>query len=504
MEKGIKILSVSAVVIAILALILAVISAISLALTLSSISIQSFRAQSSRDGVSLLAVLELENEGVLAASIDSVKITVTDSHGDKIGDGLTGGVEVSPGSRATLSIPINMRFEELEEETIENLLYNDQVLKAFVIFEAAVKPFIKLIADARLDIEWGAPLHDLKIGSPTVSPFNNTHFLVEMPVSFQNRNPYVDIDAIVDVSILDADGSRIGYGTLHVKAGPKSSYSDNVRIVMRLPPLVEELLFSDRLLSYTAVIEITPSAGPRTTVSREITYQWGAPLKGFKLGEPVVKPYNETHLAFSIPVSFSNNNEHISLDGTLRFDLYDAVTGELVGVGELGLSVASKSDFSGRAAGFLKMLASPEELLLKGSRLEYRLVIDGVVRSVHFSLERVFSHELRPLIRSIAIGDPLIMPHNATHALVTIPVSIDGGSPDLTLRGKIYAEFYDAAGRKIGRSEDYMLELPPRASLRFELTGFISNAAIMEGVIKARIVADTQYGYVSKEVEIRV
>jgi len=444
----IRALTISAAIIGLIAFISTLASVASLALTLSSINIESFSVQRVSSGVSLLAELELRNSGVLEVSIDSISVEVVDSLGDKVGGGEADGVKVSPGSKAVLNIPINIQLKELSKETLENLLYNDQTLKAIILFKSSVKPFIRLAVDAELRIDWGAPIHGLKIGSPTPSLLNNTHMLVEIPLSFKNRNSYIGIDAVANISILDDRGSRMGYGALRVKAGPSSSYSDTAKIVAKLPSPAEGLLLNDTLLSYNVVLEIADSSGLKTTISRKISYMWGAPLKGFKLGEPTFKPYNDTHLTFSLPISFKNNNEHISLDGLLRLVMYNASTGELVGSGALSIYVGPGSYFSGEVVGLVKIPAPLEELLLKGSKLRYRMVIEGLTKPLSFRLEREVIYELRPLIKGINVSSSYAKPYNPIHVAVAIPVSIGSGPSEITPRGIAYVELYEMDDRQ--------------------------------------------------------
>jgi len=377
-----RVLSISTVLITVFAVVLATFSAMSLGLTLSSVSLRSFKLQEYEGGVSLVAELELVNRGFLPVSVKVVNVTLTDSSGRLLGGGGGEVVRVSPNSMSLLSVPVNIDVTHLSREMMENMLYNDQEIPIHVILQSSVEPLMTLTADAVAKVVWGAPLH------------------------------------------------------------------------------------------------------------------------GFRFGEPLLTPYNETHLTFSLPVSFTNNNRYVALRGGLKIRFYDMAAGNQVGYGSLSLDTAPGSIFTGGFEGFLSLPASAEEILLRGVNLDYRVVVEGEVKPLPFlRVEKTFSTRLGPFIKGLEVGKASMKPLNETYVEVAIPIALKGGPTSTTLNCKVYAELLDHAAV---RSNTFSFKLGPAEDVELEVKFLLNRALNMGRVTRAVIILETDFGKLYREVDLIV
>ncbi|MEM3378060.1 MAG: hypothetical protein QW674_03830 [Candidatus Bathyarchaeia archaeon] len=148
-------------------------------------------------------------------------------------------------STAKSSVPLILRGESVTlvhnatlsmDDMLENAgqyLFNDANLTAQVAAGLTFADFLPAQISTNFTFPWGAPLYNFAIDQPTFEPFNSTHSLVTLPISFENHAAF-DLEAAIRVMLFDSTDSLIGESQTRLQAPMYSPYQGDLTFYIQL------------------------------------------------------------------------------------------------------------------------------------------------------------------------------------------------------------------------------------------------------------------------------
>lgn len=275
-------------------------------------------------------------------------IQVLDHNGKNVGSG-TLDINAAPRTRfatngkLTIALPSNM----------QGLLFNDTNLQytANVNFRSNGISLFSLSQPVTLN--WKAPLSNLVIGNPTIHPYNSTYLQASIPVSFDNRNDYVDISTNLHARILNGS-SPIGSGTIAVNAKHNTNFSGNLVAYIALDNLsMNTLLFNDSTIQLRSIL-VGSYSGASFSFDQNVSLQWNAPMHNLLFGSLSATPYNSTFAAFSLPFNFTDGSSYLSLNATLDGAVLGPSSAQIGTINNFALHANTQSPFSGVLTGYIE------------------------------------------------------------------------------------------------------------------------------------------------------
>jgi len=118
-----------------------------------------------------------------------------------------------------------------------NLLFNDTTFTLFQYVSINYAHAIPLTVSAHQTMPWGAPLSNLAVGEITFQPYNQTHSLAIIPLSFENHNQYVPVAGNARIEIYDNSHTHIGEGTTNIDAQPNTYFNGQINVLVKNPSL---------------------------------------------------------------------------------------------------------------------------------------------------------------------------------------------------------------------------------------------------------------------------
>jgi hypothetical protein len=173
--------------------------------------------------------------------------------------------------------------------------------------------------------------------------------LYSLQVEIANRG-YYNIGLFnITTEVLDENGSIMTEGSTVVPVIPKgeklSIFHNLTFDPHRLLGLNQERLVNDTWLDAIEVVSMKLAEIIPVQASLNSSIPWGAPLHGFKLGEPRYAVLNYTCTQVSVPISF-DNHAFFDVVGETEIRMYSS-TNQLMGVGRTKIEAAQHSHYDG-------------------------------------------------------------------------------------------------------------------------------------------------------------
>lgn len=321
-STGVKILNaliVFSVIAAASVTVLLVINALSV---VSSIGVGEPSINSSGSVIEFLLPVSLSNRGPFAVSDIRITAEVRGSDGGTIATAASQPFSVPAGtSREQRYLTIMADVSQIPQERLSALFSQAGNLTVVATAGASIAPFVSVSLQASGSIPWEPPVSGFELGDLAILGYNSTHVFASVPVRFEN-SAGIGIEGTARLRFVDVDtGSEIGYGSLEVHAPPRSEYSGNMQFYFRLPDNATALLFEEIHFRCNATFDFIAFGIQVYSFSDQPDIFWNPPIGSPYVGSPAVLPYNSTHSTIIIPFGFTNKNELVTLDGTVRIGL---------------------------------------------------------------------------------------------------------------------------------------------------------------------------------------
>lgn len=193
---------------------------------------------------------------------------------------------------------------------------------------------------------------NVKMGFGQPQVFLSSGFIIISVPLFVNNTGLYDLSELnMTVAVTDYNESFASTSTTFVPLIPRGSSIETAHNVsMSLDDTTSKLLdylFNDTVFNLDLSLKLNFARAIPFQVSTNMTMPWGAPLYNFSIGQISYNFLNLTHQEAIIPISFENHSPYFSVDGFMRFEIYND-NGELLGFSVSDLNVPSHSGYDGQ------------------------------------------------------------------------------------------------------------------------------------------------------------
>lgn len=112
---------------------------------------------------------------------------------------------------------------------MQSLMFNDTVLNYRADIRSSVGNAEVLNISKQVEVNWGAPIHNLKLGTPSFMPLNLTHVTMAVPFNFTNNSQFIELDASMETEFYNSTGSLVGLSNqIAISAPAKTCFSGSI------------------------------------------------------------------------------------------------------------------------------------------------------------------------------------------------------------------------------------------------------------------------------------
>lgn len=330
-----------------------------------------------------------------------------------------------------------------------------------------------------LGLTVGQTAATLSIGQPT-STISGLSGTINVPISLRNPGPLSMNDISVSVAVLDQNGDELfhgGGGPISLAPGSRSELP--VSISFDLSKLsnstLEELATTNENLIIRASLsgDVPPLASLNGTISTALP--WGAPVEGLSLGTPQITPINSSYVSVSMPVSFTNNNSYVSINGVSTVKVVSDQSGAQVGSGSTEVSAPPGSSFETNMQFPLELPANSENLLFNDTTLSYTAQVSFFESSgtMLFDVSQPVSIDWRAPLSNLTLGAPQFEAYNSTHVMILVPVSFQNTNDYVDISTTLDAGIFNATSGALLGTGKLSVNVPPDSSFSSNFVTYI-------------------------------
>ena len=295
----------------------------------------------------------------------------------------------------------------------------------------------------------------VSIGTPTSQTAGGLTYMV-VPIQIEDRGYFSFSNVAVDVAVKDASGAQLLAGTLGpFTVDPGQTQHVTASLVLDTAGLSSAALQSLATTAQNLTVSATlaGSLPPFVGISGSVTtpLQWGAPVSGLAVGQPSFSQYNSTTIEAAVPVKFTNDNAYLTVSGEGQVSVLNS-TGQKVGSGSVGLSVAPNAQFDQSVDLFINVPPSQIlSLLTQDQTLSYSAVLSLPTGGGTFTLTEPISYNWGAPLSGLAVGTPTATAKNSTTYQVSVPLSFADHSSSIAVSTDLTAKLLNATtGAVIG------------------------------------------------------
>lgn len=177
-----------------------------------------------QDNMMILSLpFTVANRGFYNIGLLSVTTQISDEEGDLIADNSTTLPVVRVGEQATLVHNVTINATDFLWRN-QNYLFDDAMFRVNMSLGMRIAEVIPVQVSTNVSMPWGAPFYNFSLGQPESAPFDLTHVLVAVPLSFENH-AFFDVACVLRIQMYNAYGSLVGDTQTSVSASQHSSYN---------------------------------------------------------------------------------------------------------------------------------------------------------------------------------------------------------------------------------------------------------------------------------------
>lgn len=408
----------------------------------------------------IIPLIYFENHSPYFDLVGKVKILVFDEEGNLIGSGEFS-VEANRGSvfQTSFSLLASPRFKNFTE-----LVFKDITLRYKV--KAIIKAYGFTVPGLSwpLNIEWRAPIKNLKIGEVRLYPHNSTAAKFSVPIKFVNTSPYVDLLTNLTINVIDLKTRNIiGRGMARIEAPRKSGFDGSADGLLRFDNM-RELLFHDKTFKY--LLEIRGRVlNQEFKLSRKVDVEWGAPLFNFTLSKPEFIKANSTHISMGSSIYFENHSPYLDIDTPLLISIYNKTSGKVLSSETLKVVAPRASSYKEDIIIHIPISNIDfKGLLFNNTIIDLDIMVKGVYSSVAFNIQRDYKLIWKAPISNLTIDLTEAVSLNATHSKLALSLSFNNTSEFLNLRGRLMIKILDLDRNLLSKTRGVEFNINPGSS----------------------------------------
>ncbi|MFP3984430.1 MAG: hypothetical protein ACLFU9_00190 [Candidatus Bathyarchaeia archaeon] len=185
---------------------------------------------SAEEDFSITLPIILDNKGYYNIADLNLTTVVVDLENEVISRTVTYVADVPPQDNITIYHNISLNLSRILDFT--DYLFTDSNFTLCNLVNLNYAGLIPFRAKANTSMLWRAPLQNFTIQPPKYSAYNATHLKAHVPISFQNRSPYVNVTGTIKIEIFNESLQKIGEGTVSVDASSDTAYNEQVEALV--------------------------------------------------------------------------------------------------------------------------------------------------------------------------------------------------------------------------------------------------------------------------------
>ncbi|PMB75240.1 MAG: hypothetical protein C0193_01400, partial [Candidatus Bathyarchaeota archaeon] len=154
--------------------------------------------------------LTITNNGFYSLDDFNLTTKISDAENFTIANGTTFMPIINRDETATVTHNVTIDFNELLQHD-KHFLFNNTELNICEIVGMKIAEMIPIQASANYSMPWGAPLYNFVLGQAQYVMANSTHFLVNLPISFENH-AFFDVTGDIQIKMYNNTNGLLGEG----------------------------------------------------------------------------------------------------------------------------------------------------------------------------------------------------------------------------------------------------------------------------------------------------
>jgi hypothetical protein len=196
------------------------------------------------------------NKGFYKLGSFNISTEILDKEGFTITSGSTFVPVINKNDSVTILHNMTIDVNDLLQAD-KNYLFNDTELTILEAVGMKIAGVIPIQASTNISMPWGAPLYNFALGEPTYAPYNLTHFMVTVPISFQNH-AFFDLIGSVRIRMYNSTGSRVSRVRMNLEAYANSPYNGFAELYVPMVGMTPtgrfEITFSTSVFDYGSLV----------------------------------------------------------------------------------------------------------------------------------------------------------------------------------------------------------------------------------------------------------
>jgi len=200
--------------------------------------------------------ITIDNNGYYNIGSFNVTTEISDKEGFMIAQGSTFISVIEKGRQTVTTHNVTIDIDDLLQNN-QNYLFNDTELEVRETVGMKLAEVIPVQASTNLSMHWGAPLYNFTLGEIEYTPYNLSHILVAVPISFENHASF-DLTGSIQIQIYNSVDISVGEGQITIEAPQNAPFQRNVELTIPVTQIAEiryfEVYFSTQLFSFGPLV----------------------------------------------------------------------------------------------------------------------------------------------------------------------------------------------------------------------------------------------------------
>ena len=177
----------------------------------------------------------------------NITTKISDAENFTIASGTSFIPVINKDEEATITHNVTIDFNMLLQHDT-SFLFNDTELEIYEIVGMVIADLIPIKASSNSSMPWGAPLYNFALGQPQYITANSTHFLVNLPINFENH-AFFDVAGDIQIKMYNNTNGLLGEGQISINVPQQSFYEGFVEFYVSRGEVTDDGYFSVSILT---------------------------------------------------------------------------------------------------------------------------------------------------------------------------------------------------------------------------------------------------------------
>jgi hypothetical protein len=191
--------------------------------------------------------LNITNKGFYNLRSFNLTTQISDAENFNIARGTSFIPIINKDEAATITHNVTIDFNTLLQHD-KKFLFNDTELEIYEIVGMVIADLIPIQASSNSSMPWGAPLYNFALGQPQYVAANSTHFLVSLPITFENH-AFFDVAGNIQIKMYNNTNGLLGEGQISINVPQQFFYDGFVEFYVSRSDVTDDGYFSVSILT---------------------------------------------------------------------------------------------------------------------------------------------------------------------------------------------------------------------------------------------------------------